>query len=322
MGESMNSYLDFEKPVAEIEGKLQELRHLSDDSGVNMLDEVSRLEGKVDRLLRQTYSRLTPWQKAQVARHQLRPHCSDYISRLVSDFLPLAGDRAFGEDRAVIGGLGRFRGHTTMVIGQEKGADTEGRVAHNFGMANPEGYRKASRLLRLAERFQVPVLTLIDTPGAYPGIGAEERGQAEAIARCIEACLDVRVPVVALIIGEGGSGGAIALGVANRVLMMEHAIYSVISPEGCASILWRDAALAETAAEALRLTADDLHGLGVIDNIVPEPVGGAHRDAPSAIDEAGAALETAFADLRGLDGSALRSYRREKYLALGSIAEG
>ncbi len=317
----MNSYLDFEKPIAEIEGKLQELRHLSDDSGVNMLDEVSRLEGKVDRLLKQTYSRLTPWQKTLVARHQLRPHCSDYISRLITDFLPLAGDRAFGEDRAVIGGLGRFQGHTTMVIGQEKGSDTEGRVAHNFGMANPEGYRKASRLLRLAERFQVPVLTLIDTPGAYPGIGAEERGQAEAIARCIEACLDVRVPVVALIIGEGGSGGAIALGVANRVLMMEHAIYSVISPEGCASILWRDAALAETAAEALRLTAEDLHALGVIDGIVPEPVGGAHRDAASMIDRAGSALEEAFADLRGLDGAALRSQRREKYLELGAVTE-
>ena len=317
----MNSYLDFEKPIAEIEGKLQELRHLSDDSGVNMLDEVSRLEGKVDRLLKQTYSRLTPWQKTQVARHQLRPHCSDYIARLITDFLPLAGDRAFGEDRAVIGGLGRFQGHTIMVIGQEKGADTEGRVAHNFGMANPEGYRKASRLLRLAERFQVPVLTLIDTPGAYPGIGAEERGQAEAIARCIEACLDVRVPVVALIIGEGGSGGAIALGVANRVLMMEHAIYSVISPEGCASILWRDAALAETAAEALRLTAEDLHALGVIDGIVPEPVGGAHRDAASTIDRAGAVLEEEFAELRGLDGAALRGQRREKYLALGAVAE-
>ena len=321
MGESMNSYLDFEKPIAEIEGKLQELRHLSDDSGVNMLDEVSRLEGKVDRLLKQTYSRLTPWQKTLVARHQLRPHCSDYISRLITDFLPLAGDRAFGEDRAVIGGLGRFQGHTVMVIGQEKGSDTEGRVAHNFGMANPEGYRKASRLLRLAERFQVPVLTLIDTPGAYPGIGAEERGQAEAIARCIEACLDVRVPVVALIIGEGGSGGAIALGVANRVLMMEHAIYSVISPEGCASILWRDAALAETAAEALRLTAEDLHALGVIDGIVPEPVGGAHRDAASTIDRAGSALEEAFADLRGLDGATLRGQRREKYLELGAVAE-
>ena len=317
----MNSYLDFEKPIAEIEGKLQELRHLSDDSGVNMLDEVSRLEGKVDRLLKQTYSRLTPWQKTLVARHQLRPHCSDYIARLITDFLPLAGDRAFGEDRAVIGGLGRFQGHTVMIIGQEKGSDTEGRVAHNFGMANPEGYRKASRLLRLAERFQVPVLTLIDTPGAYPGVGAEERGQAEAIARCIEACLDVRVPVIALIIGEGGSGGAIALGVANRVLMMEHAIYSVISPEGCASILWRDAAHAETAAEALRLTAEDLHALGVIDGIVPEPVGGAHRDTPSAIDRAGSALEEAFADLRGLDGAALRSQRREKYLELGAVAE-
>ena len=317
----MNSYLDFEKPIAEIEGKLQELRHLSDDSGVNMLDEVSRLEGKVDRLLKQTYSRLTPWQKTLVARHQLRPHCSDYIARLITDFLPLAGDRAFGEDRAVIGGLGRFQGHTVMVIGQEKGSDTEGRVAHNFGMANPEGYRKASRLLRLAERFQVPVLTLIDTPGAYPGIGAEERGQSEAIARCIEACLDVRVPVVALIIGEGGSGGAIALGVANRVLMMEHAIYSVISPEGCASILWRDAAHAETAAEALRLTAEDLHALGVIDGIVPEPVGGAHRDAASTIDRAGSALEEAFADLRGLDGATLRGQRREKYLELGAAAE-
>ena len=322
MGESMNSYLDFEKPIAEIEGKLQELRHLSDDSGVNMLDEVTRLESKVDRLLKQTYSRLTPWQKTQVARHQLRPHCSDYIARLITDFMPLAGDRAFGEDRAVIGGLGRFLGHTTMVIGQEKGSDTEGRVAHNFGMANPEGYRKASRLLRLAERFQVPVLTLIDTPGAYPGIGAEERGQAEAIARCIEACLDLRVPVVALIIGEGGSGGAIALGVANRVLMMEHATYSVISPEGCASILWRDAAHAETAAEALRLTAEDLHSLGVIDSIVPEPVGGAHRDAASAIDRAGSVLEEAFAELRGLDGASLRGQRREKYLALGAVAEG
>ena len=316
----MTSYLDFEKPIAEIEGKLQELRHLSDDSGVNMLDEVSRLEGKVDRLLRQTYSRLTPWQKTQVARHQLRPHCSDYILRLVTDFLPLAGDRVFGEDRAVIGGLGRFRGRTTMVIGQEKGADTEGRVAHNFGMANPEGYRKAARLLRLAERFQVPVLTLIDTPGAHPGVGAEERGQAEAIARCIETCLDVRVPVVALIIGEGGSGGAIALGVANRVLMMEHAVYSVISPEGCASILWRDSAHAEAAAEALRLTSEDLRELGVIDGIVPEPVGGAHRDAASAIDQAGAALETTFAELRGLDGAGLRSHRREKYLAFGTLA--
>jgi acetyl-CoA carboxylase carboxyl transferase subunit alpha len=314
----MTSYLDFEKPIAEIEGKLQELRHLSDDSGVNMLDEVSRLEGKVDRLLKQTYSRLTPWQKTLVARHQLRPHCTDYIRRLIDEFVPLAGDRAFGEDRAVIGGLGRFCGFTTMVIGQEKGADTEGRVAHNFGMANPEGYRKAARLLRLAERFDVPVLTLIDTPGAHPGVGAEERGQAEAIARCIEACLDVKVPVVALVIGEGGSGGAIALGVANQVLMLEHAIYSVISPEGCASILWRDAAHAETAAEALQLTSEDLRRLRVIDAIVPEPVGGAHRDAAKAIDAAGAALAKAFAALRGLDGAALRNERRDKFLTLGT----
>ena len=316
----MNSYLDFEKPIAEIEGKLQELRHLGEDSGVNMLDEVSRLEGKVDRLLRQTYNRLTPWQKTLVARHQLRPHCSDYVARLVADFVPLAGDRAFGEDRAVIGGLGRVCGHTTMVIGQEKGADTDGRVAHNFGMANPEGYRKAARLMRLAERFDVPVLTLIDTPGAHPGVGAEERGQAEAIARCIEACLDVCVPVVALIIGEGGSGGAIALGVGDRVLMLEHAVYSVISPEGCASILWRNAALAETAAEALRLTSEDLRELGIIDGIVPEPVGGAHRDPAQAIDAAAAALEEAFAELRGSDGAALRGQRREKFLAFGTVA--
>ncbi len=315
----MNGYLDFEKPIAEIEGKIQELRHLSDDSGVNIGDEVSRLQGKVDRLLRQTYSRLTPWQKTLVARHQHRPHCTDYINGLITDFTSLAGDRVFGEDRAIVGGLGRFRGYTTMVIGHEKGADTESRVAHNFGMPNPEGYRKAVRLLRLAERFGVPVLTLIDTPGAHPGIGAEERGQAEAIARCIEACLDIRVPVVAMIIGEGGSGGAIALGVANRVLMMENAIYSVISPEGCASILWRSAEHAEEAAEALRLTSGDLRELDVIDAIVPEPVGGAHRDPAKAIDAVGAALEQAFADLRDLGGAELRGRRRDKFLELGKV---
>ena len=315
--ESMNGYLDFEKPIAEIEGKIQELRHLGDDSGVNISDEVSRLQGKVDRLLKQTYNRLTPWQKTLVARHQHRPHCSDYIDRLITGFTPLAGDRAFGEDRAIIGGLGRFRGYTTMVVGHEKGADTDGRVAHNFGMPNPEGYRKTVRLLQLAARFGVPVLTLIDTPGAHPGVGAEERGQAEAIARCIEASLEIEVPVVAAIVGEGGSGGAIALGVANRVLMMEHAIYSVISPEGCASILWRSAAHAEEAAEALRLTATDLHALGVVDAVVPEPVGGAHRDPAQTIDEAGAALERAFTELRGLSGAALRGHRREKFLALG-----
>ena len=316
----MNGYLDFEKPIAEIEGKIQELRHLSDDSGVNIGDEVSRLQGKVDRLLKQTYSRLTPWQKTLVARHQHRPHCTDYINGLITDFVSLAGDRAFGEDRAIIGGLGRFRGHTTLVIGHEKGADTESRVAHNFGMPNPEGYRKAVRLLRLAERFGVPVLTLIDTPGAHPGIGAEERGQAEAIARCIEACLDIKVPVVAMIIGEGGSGGAMALGVANQVLMMEHAIYSVISPEGCASILWRSAEHAEQAAEALRLTSGDLRELGVVDAIVPEPVGGAHRDPEKAINAVGAALERAFANLHDVGGTELRGRRRDKFLELGKAA--
>jgi acetyl-CoA carboxylase carboxyl transferase subunit alpha len=313
----MNGYLDFEKPIAEIEGKIQELRHLSDDSGVNIVDEVSRLQGKVDRLLRQTYSRLTPWQKTLVARHQHRPHCTDYINALITNFVPLAGDRAFGDDRAIIGGLGRLAGRTTMIIGHEKGADTESRIAHNFGMPNPEGYRKAIRLLRLAERFEVPVLTLIDTPGAHPGIGAEERGQAEAIARCIEVCLDIRVPFVTLVIGEGGSGGAIALGVANQVLMMEHAIYSVISPEGCASILWRSADHAAEAAEALRLTSEDLKRFGVIDEIVPEPVGGAHRDPSKAIDAVGVALEKAFTGLRDLTGAELRGRRREKFLEMG-----
>ncbi len=318
----MNGYLNFEKPIAEIEGKIQELRHLGDDSGVNIGDEVSRLQGKVDRLLQQTYSKLTPWQKTLVARHQHRPHCSDYIAALIEDFVPLAGDRAFGEDRAVIGGLGRFQGRSVLVVGHEKGSDTESRVAHNFGMANPEGYRKAVRLLRLAERFDIPVLTLVDTPGAYPGIGAEERGQAEAIARCLETCLDVKVPLVAMVVGEGGSGGAIALAAANRVLMMEHAIYSVISPEGCASILWRNADHAEEAAEALRLTADDLLKLGVIDGIVPEPVGGAHRDPPKAIKAAGDALAEAFAGLGGKAGAELRESRREKFLELGKATLG
>ena len=319
----MRTYLDFEKPIAELESKVAELRDMSRGEGsLSILDEITTLEAKTQEALEDTYANLSPWQKTQVARHPDRPHCQDYIDALIDDFTPLSGDRYFAEDHAIVGGLGRFDGQTIMLIGHEKGSDTETRLKHNFGMARPEGYRKAIRLMQMAETFGLPVLTLVDTAGAYPGVGAEERGQAEAIARCIEACLDVRVPVIALIIGEGGSGGAIALGVANRVLMMEHAIYSVISPEGSASILWRDAAHAETAAEALRLTAEDLHALGVIDGIVPEPVGGAHRDAPSAIDRAGSALEEAFADLRGLDGAALRSQRREKYLALGAVAEG
>ena len=319
---TMSSYLDFEKPIAEIEGKIHELRHLSDGSGVNILEEVSRLQSRVDRILRQTYSRLSPWQKALVARHQLRPHFTDYVSALIEDFTPLAGDRNFSEDRAIIGGLGRFRGRSLMVIGHEKGADTEGRLRHNFGMANPEGYRKAMRLMRMAERFSLPVVTLVDTPGAYPGVGAEERGQAEAIARSIETCLDLRTPIVSAIIGEGGSGGAIALAVANRVLMLEHATYSVITPEGCAAILWRDSEHAQEAAGALKMTAQDLLKMAVVDEIIAEPVGGAHRSPEAAIASLGDALEKALDELKPLSGAELRSKRREKFLEIGKIGLG
>jgi acetyl-CoA carboxylase carboxyl transferase subunit alpha len=313
----MDTYLTFEKPIAEIEDKIRELRHVADGGGVNIVDEITRLQAKVDRLLRQTYTRLTPWQRTQVARHPDRPHLGDYVAALIEDFTPLAGDRTFADDKAVIGGLGRFRGRPVMVIGHEKGADTEGRIAHNFGMARPEGYRKAVRLMRLADRFGRPVITLIDTPGAYPGVGAEERGQAEAIARSIETCLSLRVPLVSAVIGEGGSGGAIALAVANRILMLEHAIYSVISPEGCASILWRSADRAEEAAAALKLTAEDLMKLGVIDRIVGEPTGGAHREPDAAIASLGVALEEELAELVGLPGSELKSRRREKFLEMG-----
>src|ERR1051325_10740490 len=273
----MRHYLDFEKPIAELEGKIEELRRMSEPDGINIAEEVSRLTAVADRQLRATYAKLTPWQKTLVARHPDRPKAMDYIRALISDFTPLAGDRAFADDAAVLGGMGRFRGRSVMVLGTEKGADTESRVKHNFGMARPEGYRKARRLMRLAERFGLPVLTLVDTAGAYPGIDAEARGQSEAIARAIETCLDIRVPVVSAIIGEGGSGGAIALAAANTVLMLGHAVYSVISPEGCASILWRDGAHTPQAAEALKLTAPELLRLGVIDRVVPEPLGGAHR---------------------------------------------
>jgi acetyl-CoA carboxylase carboxyl transferase subunit alpha len=313
----MRHFLDFEKPVAELEGKIEELRHLSTGSDLNIADEVARLEAKVDRQLRQTYGRLTPWQKVQVARHPDRPHSSDFIKGLITDFTPLAGDRAFAEDSAIIGGLGRFRGLSVMVVGNEKGADTESRVRHNFGMARPEGYRKARRLMALAERFRLPVLTFVDTAGAYPGIDAEARGQAEAIARSIETCLAIDVPLVAAVIGEGGSGGAIALAAGNRVLMLEHAVYSVISPEGCASILWRSAENAQAAADALKLTAQDLHRLGVIDEVVPEPLGGAHRDPAAAIAALGATMETALQPLLGQEGRALKTQRREKFLAMG-----
>ncbi len=310
-------FLDFERPIAELEGKIEELRHLSTTSELNIADEVGRLEVTANRLLRQTYARLTPWQKVQVARHPERPHCLDYVGGLLTDFVPLAGDRTFAEDRAVIGGIGRFRGRSVVALGTEKGADTQARLRHNFGMARPEGYRKAHRLMRLAERFKLPVLTFVDTNGAFPGIDAEARGQAEAIARAIEACLDIRVPLVASVIGEGGSGGAIALAAGNTVLMLEHAIYSVITPEGCSAILWRDGGHAPEAAEALRLTAQDLLRLGVIDRIVAEPLGGAHRAPKEAVEKLGEAIDEALRPLLGLDGSALRAQRREKFLAMG-----
>ena len=317
----MSTYLDFEKPIAELEGKIKELRHLSDGGEINIVDEITRLQNRVDRLLRQTYGKLTPWQKTLVARHPERPHFSDYIDALVEDFTPLAGDRTYAEDKAIVGGLGRFRGLSVMIIGHEKGADTDQRIAHNFGMARPEGYRKAARLMRLADRFGLAVITLVDTPGAYPGIGAEERGQAEAIARSIETCLDLRVPLVSAIIGEGGSGGAIALAVANRVLMLEHSIYSVISPEGCASILWRSGEKAEEAANALKLTAADLLGLGVIDQLIDEPVGGAHRDPAATVVALGDAIEAALDDLVGIPPGELKSRRREKFMKIGRVAE-
>ncbi len=310
-------FLDFERPIAELEGKIEELRRLSTTGELNIADEVGRLQTSADRLLRQTYSRLTPWQKVQVARHPERPHCLDYIGGLITEFVPLAGDRAFAEDAAIVGGIGRFRGRSILVLGTEKGADTEGRLKHNFGMGRPDGYRKAQRLMRLAERFGLPVLTLVDTAGAYPGIDAEARGQAEAIARAIETCLDIKVPLVAAVIGEGGSGGAIALAAGNTVLMLEHAIYSVISPEGCASILWRSAEHAADAAEALRLTAEDLLRLGIVDRIVAEPLGGAQRAPKEAIGQLGEAIEEALQPLLALDASTLRLQRREKFLAMG-----
>jgi acetyl-CoA carboxylase carboxyl transferase subunit alpha len=318
----MRHFLDFERPIAELEGKIEELRHLSADSGLNIAEEVGRLEAQASRLLRQSYARLTPWQKVLVARHPDRPHALAYIAALITDFVPLAGDRAFAEDAAIIGGIGRFRGRSVLVLGTEKGADTEARVKHNFGMARPEGYRKARRLMRLAERFALPVLTFVDTAGAYPGIDAEARGQSEAIARAIETCLDIRVPVVASVIGEGGSGGAIALAAANAVLMLEHAIYSVISPEGCASILWRDGEHAQEAAEALRLTAPELLRLGVVDRVVPEPLGGAHRLPQEAIAGLGDALDEALRPLLALDGDRLRDERRRKFLAIGNRTAG
>ena len=312
----MRSYLDFEKPVAEIEAKIEELRALHSD-GAAIAEEIGRMEGKAAQALKELYAGLTPWQKTQVARHPQRPHCLDYIATLITDFVPLAGDRKYGEDAAIVGGFGRFRGDSVCIIGHEKGSDTESRLQHNFGMARPEGYRKAARLMDMADHFDVPVIALIDTAGAYPGIGAEERGQAEAIARSTAACLEIGVPNIATVIGEGGSGGAIAIATANRVLMLEHAIYSVISPEGAASILWRDTAKAQEAASNMKITAQDLARFGVVDTIVPEPTGGAHRDPAAAMAAAGDAIAKALIDLRGLDRAAVVRLRREKFLAIG-----
>jgi acetyl-CoA carboxylase carboxyl transferase subunit alpha len=313
----MRHFLDFEKPIAELEGKIEELRRMSEPEGINIADEVAKLTEKADKQLRATYAKLTPWQKTQVARHPDRPKALDYIRTLITDFTSLAGDRAFADDEAVVGGLGRFRGQSVVVIGTEKGGDTDTRVKHNFGMARPEGYRKARRLMELAGRFGLPLLTFVDTSGAFPGIDAEARGQAEAIARSIEACLDAPVPIVATVIGEGGSGGAIALATGNKVLMLEHAIYAVISPEGCASILWRDAAQASLAAEALKLTAADLKALNLVDEVISEPLGGAHRDPAAAMEAVGNCVEASLRPLLGLDPAALRTQRREKFLAMG-----
>ncbi|HEX8622227.1 MAG TPA: acetyl-CoA carboxylase carboxyltransferase subunit alpha [Allosphingosinicella sp.] len=312
----MPTFLDFEKAIAELDSRIEELRETAEGSELNIDAEIGRLEAKSERMLRETYGRLTPWQKTQVARHPDRPHFKDYVAALIEDFMPLAGDRNFGEDAAILGGLGRLGGRKVMLIGHEKGDDTASRLTHNFGMAKPEGYRKAIRLMELADRFAIPVVTLVDTPGAFPGVQAEERGQAEAIARSTEACLGLGVPMVAAIAGEGGSGGAIAIATANRVLMLEHSIYAVISPEGCASILWRTAEKAADAAEAMRVTAQDLKALGVIDRIVPEPVGGAHRAPADAIAALGEAIGEELDLLAGLSPAEVRADRRAKYLAI------
>ncbi len=314
----MRSYLDFEKPVAELEAKVEELRAMqAAGNAVAVGEEIVRLETKANQALRDLYANMTPWQKTQVARHPQRPHCLDVVSSLVTDFIPFAGDRKYGDDEAIIGGFGRFRGDSICIIGHEKGSTTESRIKHNFGMARPEGYRKAVRLLEMADRFDIPVLALVDTAGAYPGIGAEERGQAEAIARSTEACLNLTVPNVAVILGEGGSGGAVALATANKVLMLEHAIYSVISPEGAASILWRDTTKAQDAATNMKITAADLSQFGIIDAIVTEPVGGAHRDPAAAIAATGEAVANALAEFRGTDRDGVRRQRRDKFLAIG-----
>ncbi len=313
----MQTYLDFEKPIAELERRLTELHETASEGSIDLDSDVERLEAKAAKLLKDTYARLTPWQKSQVARHAERPHFKDYVAGMADEFVPLAGDRAFGDDPAIIGGLARIDGVRVMLIGHEKGDDTASRLKHNFGMAKPEGYRKAIRLMALADRFGLPVVTLVDTPGAFPGVQAEERGQAEAIARSTEQCLALKVPLIAVVVGEGGSGGAVALAAANRVLMFEHAVYSVISPEGCASILWRTSDKAADAAEAMKITATDLQALGVADRIVAEPTGGAHRDPAAAIAALKAAVVEEIAGLSALGPEELLAQRRAKFLAIG-----
>jgi acetyl-CoA carboxylase carboxyl transferase subunit alpha len=315
----MATFLDFEKPIAELQSRIDELRRTAEGGAVDIQAEITPLQAKAERLLQDTYARLTPWQKTQVARHPERPHFKHYVAGLIEDFMPLGGDRAFADDNAIIGGLGRFRGRRVMVIGHEKGDDTASRLKHNFGMGKPEGYRKAIRLMRLADKFRLPVLTLVDTSGAFPGVQAEERGQAEAIARSTEQCLNLGVPLIATILGEGGSGGAVALAAGNQVLMMEHAVYSVISPEGCASILWRTADKAPDAAEAMKVTAQHLKELRVIDGIITEPLGGAHRDPGAAVLALGDAVEAALEGLDDMSPEALRQARRAKFLAMGRI---
>ena len=313
----MNHFLDFEKPIAALEGKIKELRHLGGDSGMNIAEEVGKLQSRIDKELAQTYKKLGPWEKVQVARHPERPKMVQIIEKIFDEFIALSGDRAYAEDYAIIGGMARFRGRPVIVLGTEKGSTTEQRVKRNFGMVRPEGYRKAIRLMALANQFNLPVISFVDTAGAYPGRGAEERGQAEAIARAIQSCLGLKTPLISAIVGEGGSGGAIALATGNRVVMFEHAVYSVISPEGCASILWRSADKAQTAAEALRLTAQDMHELGVIDQIVEEPVGGAHRDIDAALTNLADAIDSQLHSLSVLSTEALKKDRQEKYLNMG-----
>lgn len=314
----MQTYLDFEKPISDLEGKIHELKKLAtEDESIDTSDEVQRLEVRVREAMQDIYSKLTAWQKTQVARHPQRPHFVDYAAQLFTEFTPLAGDRSFGEDAAIQAGLGRFRGQPVAIIGQEKGNDTKSRIKHNFGSPRPEGYRKAIRVMEMADRFGLPVISLVDTAGAYPGVGAEERGQAEAIARSTEMCLGLRVPMISIVIGEGGSGGAIAIAAANKVYMLEHAIYSVISPEGAASILWRDSTRAREAATNMKITAEDLKALGIIDGIIPEPLGGAHRDPETVIDAAGSVIEQALAELGQLSPNDVRSARRQKFLDIG-----